>query len=588
MIKRAPSRGQLARDEAFTLSCVGILLYIWMTFGGSVPLRPEGYRVKVPFAEATRLAEQADVRISGVRVGKVTGKSLRPRARRDDTRRARDRVALRAPPARHARHPAPEDAARRDLRRAQPGRPRAARSWPTAAPSAAPRSRRPSSSTRSSARSTRAPAARPLTLARRAGTGARRARPRSLNDALGGLTPFAENTDEVLRVLRSQDLSTRDLVRDTGAVLEALSERRGQLGGLVRSSDRVFRTTARRDRAARTAVQLLPALPRRAAGDLGHADDPLRPGHRSAGHPAAPRGAVSSARPWWTSERPRPTCVTACARSRRSSAPPAAASPHWSRCSTTPSRSWRGRTRSCAPPNPILQLPRALPPRDRLLLRAGRGRHPGHRRAPRPRPARALPAHHEPGEPGGPRGLSGSRLATQPLESVRRAWWASTASQAACRRSASALCGTATVPALGAGDHGRAARPDRAVRLRRRAARHRAAATLPGATSAGADRGAAPALPATRAAGRGPLGDRDRAASGCLGLRGDQIAERLPLGPVGVEVLAREPRLKPRPYRRPVVVGDGIPGCVAVAALQDHVVAKDTLEGEAKALGGAP
>ena len=28
----------------FALSCVGILLYLWLTFGGPVPLRPESYR----------------------------------------------------------------------------------------------------------------------------------------------------------------------------------------------------------------------------------------------------------------------------------------------------------------------------------------------------------------------------------------------------------------------------------------------------------------------------------------------------------------------------------------------------------------
>ena len=59
---------------AFTLSCVAILLYLWLVFGGSVPLRPEGYRFEVKFPEATQLAQEADVRISGVNVGKVKKK----------------------------------------------------------------------------------------------------------------------------------------------------------------------------------------------------------------------------------------------------------------------------------------------------------------------------------------------------------------------------------------------------------------------------------------------------------------------------------------------------------------------------------
>ena len=59
---------------AFALSCVAILLYLWLTFGGAVPLRSEGYRFTIKFPEATQLAQEADVRISGVNVGKVKTK----------------------------------------------------------------------------------------------------------------------------------------------------------------------------------------------------------------------------------------------------------------------------------------------------------------------------------------------------------------------------------------------------------------------------------------------------------------------------------------------------------------------------------
>jgi len=60
----------------FALSCFGILTFLWVGFGGSVPLKPKTYEVKVDFPEATTLAEQADVRISGVPVGKVQHKQL--------------------------------------------------------------------------------------------------------------------------------------------------------------------------------------------------------------------------------------------------------------------------------------------------------------------------------------------------------------------------------------------------------------------------------------------------------------------------------------------------------------------------------
>src|SRR5919199_1406668 len=56
---------------AFALSCFGLLLFLWLSFGGPVPLKPKGYRVTAQFSEATTLATEADVRISGVPIGKV-------------------------------------------------------------------------------------------------------------------------------------------------------------------------------------------------------------------------------------------------------------------------------------------------------------------------------------------------------------------------------------------------------------------------------------------------------------------------------------------------------------------------------------
>src|SRR3954466_9154420 len=55
----------------FALSCFGLLLFLWLAFGGAIPLKPKGYRFQTSFAEATQLAREADVRISGVPVGKV-------------------------------------------------------------------------------------------------------------------------------------------------------------------------------------------------------------------------------------------------------------------------------------------------------------------------------------------------------------------------------------------------------------------------------------------------------------------------------------------------------------------------------------
>ena len=76
MVKDAPSFGKIAAMVLFALSCFGLLLFLWLAFGGTVPLKPKGYRFHTSFAEAGQLALEADVRISGVPVGKV--KTIKP------------------------------------------------------------------------------------------------------------------------------------------------------------------------------------------------------------------------------------------------------------------------------------------------------------------------------------------------------------------------------------------------------------------------------------------------------------------------------------------------------------------------------
>jgi phospholipid/cholesterol/gamma-HCH transport system substrate-binding protein len=71
MQKTAPTPGRLLIMVGFALSCFGLLLFLWLAFGGATPLKPQGYRFDISFASATQLAQEADVRISGVPVGKV-------------------------------------------------------------------------------------------------------------------------------------------------------------------------------------------------------------------------------------------------------------------------------------------------------------------------------------------------------------------------------------------------------------------------------------------------------------------------------------------------------------------------------------
>ena len=141
------------------------------------------------------------------------------------------------------------------LRRAATTRAR----WTTAAACRAARWPTPSSSTRSCAPSTRETRQRFSTWLDQQGFAAR-GKGEAISDALGNLTPFAENTDDVLKVLRVQSGATRRLIRNTGEVFSALSERQGQLSALIRNSNRTWEAVASRDAKLADTFRVLPTF----------------------------------------------------------------------------------------------------------------------------------------------------------------------------------------------------------------------------------------------------------------------------------------------------------------------------------------
>ena len=72
MVTQAPKKSAVFAAIAFSLSCIGLIIFVWTQFGGSIPFAPQGYRVKALFQETGLLVPNADVRISGVNVGKVS------------------------------------------------------------------------------------------------------------------------------------------------------------------------------------------------------------------------------------------------------------------------------------------------------------------------------------------------------------------------------------------------------------------------------------------------------------------------------------------------------------------------------------
>ena len=244
MIKQTPSFGRIFAMVAFGLSCFGILVFLWLNFGGAVPLQPKGYRVTVGFPEATQLAAEADVRISGVRVGRVKKKVANPQTGLTDTEIEID--------ARYA--PIPKDT-RAILRQ----KTLLGETYVELSPGTAQAGKVDDGGKLDAGQvadtvqldeilrgfdpQTRAAFS---TWFDQAGVAAK-GNAEHLNDALALLTPFAEDTDEVLKVLRQQSGATQRFVRDTGYVFDALSERKGQLRDLIRNSNRTWEAIASRD-----------------------------------------------------------------------------------------------------------------------------------------------------------------------------------------------------------------------------------------------------------------------------------------------------------------------------------------------------
>ena len=244
METRPPTVTRILVAVGFALSCFGLALFLWIAFGGPLPLKPEGYRFTVPFKEATQLAVESDVRISGVSVGKV--KSIEPRRqRRSPTRRSRSTARTRRFPSN----------TRAMLRQ----KTLLGETYVELTPGIESGAALPEGGSLPTAQvSERGPARRDLPDLRRAdapglqgldagAAAALKGRGADLSAALAELEPFAEPTNRVLRILDTQQQAVKRAGPQRRRRFHALSERQGQLRGLIQNSDAVFSTTAPRN-----------------------------------------------------------------------------------------------------------------------------------------------------------------------------------------------------------------------------------------------------------------------------------------------------------------------------------------------------
>jgi ABC-type transporter Mla subunit MlaD len=245
MSKKAPSTTQLLIIVGFALSCFGILLFLWVTFGGPTPFKAKPYQVKVPFDEATQLAEQSDVRISGVNVGKVQSIELAPNGRQ----------ALATVDIDNKYAPLPEST--RAILRTKtllgetyieltPG----SRDGPELADGGTVPEANVAQSVqldeifRTFNPETRAAFQEWMQEAAVAING----QGQSLSYAIGELEPTFSEFEKLFRILDTQRVAVSQLFRNGATTFNALRGREGQLASLIQSSNRVFSTTAARDR----------------------------------------------------------------------------------------------------------------------------------------------------------------------------------------------------------------------------------------------------------------------------------------------------------------------------------------------------
>jgi len=254
--KRAPTVGNMIVIILFVLSCFGLLLFLWESFGGPLPLKPKGYQVTVAFPRQLSLAEQSDVRISGVEVGHVI--SVKPGS--DGLTHATIEIAGRYAPLRSDMHAIlrqktllgetyvqliPESTTAPFLR--DKGRLANSQVEPSVTLDGVLATFDPN--TRRNFQIWQQALAEGIT-----------GRGEQINAGFATLEPFAQHSNQLVGILASQEGALRELVKNTGVVFSALAGRDRQLEGLITNGEHTFHAAAGESQAFAEAFRALPAF----------------------------------------------------------------------------------------------------------------------------------------------------------------------------------------------------------------------------------------------------------------------------------------------------------------------------------------
>ncbi|WP_445150392.1 MlaD family protein [Baekduia sp. Peel2402] len=257
MIKTAPTLGRIAVMALFALSSFAACLYLWMAFGGSSPLKPRGYQLHIAFPEATQLASQSDVRIAGVNIGKVI--KLDPSENRTDATLEIKREFA----------PLPVDS--RAILRVKsllgetyveltPGnrKGKMVADGGTLDPGhVAPTVELDEILSTFDAKTRKA-----FQTWMQAGSQAVDGRGADINAIFGELPGVVDKLDQLTTVLDDQKAATSKAVAQTGEIFDALSQREGELRGLVSDSQQLFAITDARNEKLGAVLRELPRFER--------------------------------------------------------------------------------------------------------------------------------------------------------------------------------------------------------------------------------------------------------------------------------------------------------------------------------------
>ena len=257
MNKSTPGAGKMLAMAGFALSCFGLLLFLWLSFGGPVPLKPRGYQVKASFPEATQLAEQADVRVAGVSIGKVVKKEPDPDGNRLLATIEIDRefAPVRADARAILRQKTLLGETYVEMTTGTKNAPLVKENGRLANAQVAETTQLDEvlatfpEETREDFRKWQADAARVI-----------EGRGRDFNDALGNLGPFAEDGADLLTVLDRRREHLGALVREGGSVFEALTRDEDQLRAFIADSATWLEATASEKENLAEAIKIMPTF----------------------------------------------------------------------------------------------------------------------------------------------------------------------------------------------------------------------------------------------------------------------------------------------------------------------------------------